>query len=272
MRARARRCRRAPARCAPTMHATMRLLVRALRLRAGDLHRAGRDPPGVPAAAHAADVAHQRDLRDRRGRRDPGGRPRLPASRSAILGAIAVFASMTNIVSGFLITDRMLKMFKTRAEARRGPRPMIDALGPARVHRRDGAVRLRAALDERAGARRPQGRVRRRGRHGPRGPRHVGRPEVVHHLWIVVAIVAGLRGRCPALAGAAHRGAPADGALPRVRRPGRRPRRHRQVLPLVGEGSGAADAVPDDRAHRSRCCSVSSRSPAASWRPGSCRR
>ena len=30
-----------------------------------------------------------------------------------ILGVIAVFASMTNIVSGFLITNRMLKMFKT---------------------------------------------------------------------------------------------------------------------------------------------------------------
>jgi len=33
---------------------------------------------------------------------------------STILGAIAVAASMTNIVSGFLITDRMLKMFKER--------------------------------------------------------------------------------------------------------------------------------------------------------------
>ena len=31
-----------------------------------------------------------------------------------LLGTIALFASMTNIVSGFLITDRMLKMFKTR--------------------------------------------------------------------------------------------------------------------------------------------------------------
>src|SRR5512139_1450796 len=30
-----------------------------------------------------------------------------------VMGAIALFASMTNIVSGFLITDRMLKMFKT---------------------------------------------------------------------------------------------------------------------------------------------------------------
>jgi NAD(P) transhydrogenase subunit alpha len=32
-----------------------------------------------------------------------------------VLGAIALASSMTNIVSGFLITDRMLKMFKTRA-------------------------------------------------------------------------------------------------------------------------------------------------------------
>ncbi len=31
-----------------------------------------------------------------------------------LLGAVALFASMTNIVSGFLITDRMLKMFKTK--------------------------------------------------------------------------------------------------------------------------------------------------------------
>ena len=30
-----------------------------------------------------------------------------------IMGAVALFASMTNIVSGFLITQRMLKMFKT---------------------------------------------------------------------------------------------------------------------------------------------------------------
>jgi H+-translocating NAD(P) transhydrogenase subunit alpha len=32
---------------------------------------------------------------------------------TTILGTVAVAASMTNIVSGFLITDRMLKMFKT---------------------------------------------------------------------------------------------------------------------------------------------------------------
>jgi NAD(P) transhydrogenase subunit alpha len=34
------------------------------------------------------------------------------------MGAIALFASMTNIVSGFLITNRMLKMFKP--EEKRG--------------------------------------------------------------------------------------------------------------------------------------------------------
>src|ERR671925_1472503 len=34
-------------------------------------------------------------------------------TRIRLLGAVALFASMTNIVSGFLITDRMLKMFKT---------------------------------------------------------------------------------------------------------------------------------------------------------------
>ncbi|MCC6124520.1 MAG: NAD(P) transhydrogenase subunit alpha [Pirellulales bacterium] len=33
---------------------------------------------------------------------------------STVLGAVAVAASMTNIVSGFILTDRMLKMFKKR--------------------------------------------------------------------------------------------------------------------------------------------------------------
>ena len=36
---------------------------------------------------------------------------------TTILGAIAVTASTINVVSGFLITDRMLKMFKKRPEA-----------------------------------------------------------------------------------------------------------------------------------------------------------
>jgi NAD(P) transhydrogenase subunit alpha len=36
-----------------------------------------------------------------------------------LLGGIALFASMTNIVSGFLITDRMLKMFKQQEPPKR---------------------------------------------------------------------------------------------------------------------------------------------------------
>ena len=39
------------------------------------------------------------------------------------LGAIAVFASMTNIVSGFLITERMLKMFKSEQKPGEGSKP-----------------------------------------------------------------------------------------------------------------------------------------------------
>ena len=35
---------------------------------------------------------------------------------TTVLGTVAVAASMTNIVSGFLITDRMLRMFKKREE------------------------------------------------------------------------------------------------------------------------------------------------------------
>ena len=37
---------------------------------------------------------------------------------STILGFIAVVAATSNIVGGFLITDRMLKMFKRREEKR----------------------------------------------------------------------------------------------------------------------------------------------------------
>jgi len=35
-----------------------------------------------------------------------------------LLGAVALFGSMTNIVSGFLITNRMLKMFKAKEKQR----------------------------------------------------------------------------------------------------------------------------------------------------------
>ncbi len=49
---------------------------------------------------------------------------------STVLGVVAVAASVTNIVSGFLITDRMLKMFRERAPAKPGGRgPALDPRG-----------------------------------------------------------------------------------------------------------------------------------------------
>lgn len=42
------------------------------------------------------------------------GGEQYPTSIRA-MGAVALFCSMTNIISGFLITNRMLKMFKTEA-------------------------------------------------------------------------------------------------------------------------------------------------------------
>jgi H+-translocating NAD(P) transhydrogenase subunit alpha len=50
-----------------------------------------------------------------------GAHDASPLSR--ILGFIAVVASTTNLVSGYLITDRMLKMFKKRNEPREAPKP-----------------------------------------------------------------------------------------------------------------------------------------------------
>ncbi|HZP90206.1 MAG TPA: NAD(P) transhydrogenase subunit alpha [Actinomycetota bacterium] len=53
-----------------------------------------------------------------------GGR----STMATVLGSVAVFASFTNIVSGFLLTDRMLGMFKRR-EAPRG-RASTQEVGP----------------------------------------------------------------------------------------------------------------------------------------------
>ena len=38
---------------------------------------------------------------------------------SSILGTVAVFAATVNVVGGFIITDRMLKMFKRRDIAKK---------------------------------------------------------------------------------------------------------------------------------------------------------
>ena len=46
---------------------------------------------------------------------------------ATVLGSIAVFAAMTNVVSGFLITDRMLKMFRRREPTERAGPPTGEA-------------------------------------------------------------------------------------------------------------------------------------------------
>jgi NAD(P) transhydrogenase subunit alpha len=43
------------------------------------------------------------------------------SSFSTILGSIAIVAATSNVVGGFLITDRMLKMFKSSRPAKSAP-------------------------------------------------------------------------------------------------------------------------------------------------------
>jgi NAD(P) transhydrogenase subunit alpha len=49
------------------------------------------------------------------------------STMATILGSVAVFCAMTNVVSGFLITDRMLKMFKRREAPKRADAPTEGA-------------------------------------------------------------------------------------------------------------------------------------------------
>ena len=83
-----------------------------VRLSPGHVPGPGGDSPRVAAVAHAADVAHQRDFGDRGRGRDSGHCRRRQSSLSTVLGTLAVIAATTNIVGGFWITDRMLKMFR----------------------------------------------------------------------------------------------------------------------------------------------------------------
>ena len=55
---------------------------------------------------------------------------------TTILGTVAVAASMTNIVSGFLITDRMLRMFREKERRPQPPRRDRPWNEPPQRHRR----------------------------------------------------------------------------------------------------------------------------------------
>jgi H+-translocating NAD(P) transhydrogenase subunit alpha len=88
---------------------------------------------------------------------------------STVFGFIAVVAATSNIVGGFLITDRMLKMFKSSRPAAKAAAPAVEnetaEFGTSQIrHRtsvshRERAVHTLAEMDEFAN-------------HGP--PRHLG--------------------------------------------------------------------------------------------------
>ena len=86
--------------------------------------------------AHAADVRRERDPRDHPGRRDPRGRAR-GVDVALVVGLVAVVLATVNLVGGFVVTDRMLEMFK--AAAARGHAgapvsvPVTVRLGAARA-------------------------------------------------------------------------------------------------------------------------------------------
>ena len=89
---------------------------------AGRVRRLRGDLEGAEHPAHSADVGHQRDPRDRAARwADRAGHLENPSVVDQIILVIAIVFGMINVVGGFLVTDRMLGMFKAKPEARRTP-------------------------------------------------------------------------------------------------------------------------------------------------------
>ena len=87
---------------------------------------------------------------------------------TTILGTIAVAASMTNIVSGFLITDRMLKMFREKKRAMNEHLIQLSYFAAAVLF----ILSLRWLNSSAHGAARRRGRRR---RHGGGDRRHAAR-------------------------------------------------------------------------------------------------
>ena len=76
-------------------------------------------------------------------------------------------------------------------------------------------------------------------------------PEIVNFTWIAIAAGRRHRDRRAAVVGAADRGAAADGAVARLRRPRRRPRRHREVHDLAPARRADARSAPARSSSRS---------------------
>jgi hypothetical protein len=98
-------------------------------LRAGDLRRLPRGLDRHPGAAHAADGGDQRDLGHHHRRRHAGRRPDRRAA-GQVAGTLAVALAAVNVFGGFLVTQRMLEMFKKKEPKARPPKPA--------AHRKEG--------------------------------------------------------------------------------------------------------------------------------------
>ena len=161
---------------------------------------------------------------------------------STVLGAIAVFASTTNIVSGFLITDRMLKMFKRREAA--GRASMIDQLIQL-VYLVATALfifSLKWMSDPTTARRGVFAGV------GGMALAIIGtmmHPLIIGYSWVAIPFVLGALAGVPAVLGAADGGPAADSAFACVRRTGGRSGRDGEVLPLGG--TCRADDVSNGR-------------------------
>ena len=164
---------------------------------------------------------------------------------STILGAVAVAASMTNIVSGFLITDRMLKMFRER-------KPQMSLV----EHLTQASYLVAAVLFILSLRWLNTPKTARRGvAAGVAGMtlarrRHAAAPG--DRQLQVDPDRAGRRHghRRAALVGAADGGAAADGAVARLRRPRGGPGRHGEVHDVAA--GRRADHLPHVRDRRSR--------------------
>ena len=104
------------------MEAVDPIVFRLADLRAGDLRRLFRGVERDAGAAHAADERDQRDLLGDRGRRADRGRrcdaavvgERVSWIVASSLGFVALILACVNIFGGFLVTSRMLAMYKKK--------------------------------------------------------------------------------------------------------------------------------------------------------------
>ena len=83
-------------------------------VRAGLLRRLLRGLAGDAGAAFAADGGDQRDLQRDHRRRPDRRRARRCSTSPKAMGFLAVALASVNIFGGFIVTQRMLQMFKKK--------------------------------------------------------------------------------------------------------------------------------------------------------------